>query len=273
VQCARLGVTPLLLDRTGEAGGLVANAWSIENYPGLEPIDGAAYVRRLRAHLNRFGLDVVECDLRAVRRAGDRIVLDTDADSIETRTAILALGTTPRRLELPGSDELFYELRLLLERKPGQAVVVGGGEMAFDHALSLTAGGAAVDLLIRGPGPRTRGRLADLVAREPRISVRCATELLAVTRHGDAFHATVGSAKGKDRLRCDGLLAAVGRRSALLRLGGGLDLSSSGMISTPVPGLFVVGDARLGSLGQVGIAVGDGLQAAMLAIDYLERDQ
>jgi len=165
VQCARLGVTPLLLDQSGEAGGLVANAWSMENYPGLEPLDGAAYVRRLRAHLERFDLKVEKLELQAIREAGGGIVLETDSGAIETKVAILAVGTLPRSLDLPGGEHLIYEVRPLLDRKPERVAVIGGGEMAFDYALSLARAGARVELLVRGTAPRARGRLAGFIAR------------------------------------------------------------------------------------------------------------
>jgi thioredoxin reductase (NADPH) len=258
VQCARLGITPLLLDRTGMAGGLIANAWSMENYPGLEPISGADFVRRLQAHLERFEIEVEKAEVRAVGKAADKILLETDAGSIETEVAILAVGTLPRLLDLPGVD-LFYEVRHLLERKPERALVIGGGEMAFDYALSLAGAGARVELLVRGGAPRARGRLAEFVAKEPRITIRLGTEAKAVLA-------------GREAIVYDGIVVAIGRQSALAGIAGGLDLSPSGVISTPVPGLFVIGDARLGSLGQAGIAIGDGLEAAMQAVEYLDRE-
>jgi len=272
VQCARLGITPLLLDRTGMAGGLIANAWSIENYPGLEPIKGVDYVRRLRAHLERFELKVEKREVQAVRQAGGNILLDSDAGSIGTRVAILAVGTFPHRLDLPVAADLFYEVRHLLERKPERTVVVGGGEMSFDYALSLARSGARVDLLVRGSAPRAKGRLAAFVAREPKIRLRLGAEIVAVRRSGDDLSLTIAVADDHEEIACDGVVVAIGRQSALTGIAGGLDLAPSGVISTPVPGLFVIGDARLGSLGQAGIAVGDGLEAAMQAVDYLERE-
>jgi thioredoxin reductase len=83
---------------------------------------------------------------------------------------------------------------------------------------------------------------------------------------------SVATPDGEREIECDGVVAAIGRRSALSAIEGGLDLSPTGVIFTRVPGLFVIGDARLGSLGQTGIAVGDGLEAAMAAVEFLERE-
>jgi len=35
IQAKRLGLDPFLIDKQGKAGGLTANAYLIENYPGL----------------------------------------------------------------------------------------------------------------------------------------------------------------------------------------------------------------------------------------------
>ena len=39
IQCKRLGLEPLVFDRSGRAGGLIENAYAVENYPGLEEAD------------------------------------------------------------------------------------------------------------------------------------------------------------------------------------------------------------------------------------------
>ncbi len=58
VQCRRLGLSVMLLDRTGEPGGLTRQAWRIENYPGLDPMPGRRFAEHLRAFLERFELEV-----------------------------------------------------------------------------------------------------------------------------------------------------------------------------------------------------------------------
>ncbi|MCK4305944.1 MAG: FAD-dependent oxidoreductase, partial [Candidatus Eisenbacteria sp.] len=59
VQCKRLGISPLLVDRTGNAGGSIANAHLIENYPGLDPLPGPEFAQRLAAHLARHGIPIL----------------------------------------------------------------------------------------------------------------------------------------------------------------------------------------------------------------------
>ncbi len=62
---------------------------------------------------------------------------------------------------------------------------------------------------------------------------------------------------------------AIGRSFATAEMLKGLDVDPQGALSTAIPGIFIVGDARTGGLGQIGMAVGDGLAAAKAAIEIL----
>lgn len=263
VQCARLGFAPLVIDRTGVAGGLIENGFLVENYPGLEsPVPGAIFAGRLREHLSRFGLRVERREVIGISPAdsGPTWILETDGSGIEAGCVIAAAGTVPREAGVAGErdlagDRIFYEVRDLLRRfpSPRRVAVVGGGEAAFDYALSCSAAGARVEILVRGDHPRARGRLPGMVKEAPGVSVRCGFATAALKRRGDGV-AAIGGGES-DEVAADAILIAVGRRPADIveRL-------------TPRPGLFICGDARTGSLGQAGIAVGDGLEAAAAAV-------
>ena len=273
VQCARLGVRPLLVDRRGEAGGLIANAHRVENYPGLErPLSGPELAARLAAHLSRFGLEVTAADVTGVApEAGGFLVRSTDG-RLRTRCVVLAVGTEPVQLGIPGEAALagrllFYEVRDLMLLKPRRVAVIGGGEAAFDYALSLAEAGARVTICVRGGCPGVRGVLAERVAANRAISVRAGASPLAVEERGDSAALLLDCPAGEEELVADAVLAAVGRQSRAPRLLPEGAFTPGGAVETALPGLFVVGDARLGGLGQVGMAVGDGLYAAARLLD------
>lgn len=278
MQCRRLGVEPLLLDRRGMAGGLIENAFSVENYPGLErPLAGAELAARLRAHLVRFGLRVEPGEVTGLAREGDGFRVGGVGGGFWARCVVVAVGTEPKRLGVPGEEalagrRLFYEVRELDGRDAARVVVVGGGEAAFDYALSLAEGGAEVTVCMRSARPAARGLLAERVAARPEVVLRSGLAPVAVEERGEqvVLRACACGRRGREEtLAADAVLVAVGRTSrapALLPEGAG----SGGTVETGLPGLYLVGDARLGGLGQVGIAVGDGLYAAAAAVRLLE---
>lgn len=260
VQCRRLGVTPLLLDEMGIAGGLLANAHRIENYPGLVPMDGPAFVERLAAHLVRFRLEIERGRVRALRPLAEGLLIETDCGEIASGAVILAVGTHPRALDLPGDEQarIFHEVRPLLvaHPEPRRILVIGGGEAACDYALSLAAAGAQVRILVRGSRLRARGRLAQRIAEQEQIVISYGA--VAQEIHSGIVLALADGSRTEE---AEALLVAIGRRSAAPPL----------LPEGPAAGIFVVGDARSGALGQAGIAIGDGLAAAAAAVDLLDK--
>lgn len=266
IQCRRLGLDVALFDRTGGGGGLIANAWRIENEPATGgPIDGPEYVRRMRASLARFGLPVNRADVERVD-PGRRLV--GEGVDCAARAVILATGTAPKAAGLKGESDLagqrlFYDLTGLRARSLERVVIVGGGEAAFDYALSLAAQGALVDIAVRSSRHRANARLAQAVAEHRRIRVQYERQFLQVQPLPGGCRLLPSDADGAGPLEADVVVVAVGRQPDLPR---GLSPASAQL--TIAHGLVIAGDARLGALGQAGIAVGDGLQAAQLAADY-----
>ncbi|MDD4857644.1 MAG: NAD(P)/FAD-dependent oxidoreductase [Candidatus Krumholzibacteria bacterium] len=280
IQCRRLGVIPRLLDRTGAAGGLAENAHCIENYPGMPgAIGGTEFTENLRAHLARFDIAVEGTEVTGIARNGKGFSVRHGSGELSARAVILASGTVPRRAHIAGEEELdgvhvFYDVVSLLRRRgrPRDVVVVGGGEAACDYALTLASIGAAVLLVVRSDRLKARGRLAHAVQQTPAIRVSYGT---AVERISTSPLLTVclrsTVEEGATEHNPGALLVAVGRDSAAPRLLAPLGVTAAEGIAGTIPGLFVVGDARIGSLGQIGMAVGDGIRAAAASAALMEN--
>jgi thioredoxin reductase/nicotinamidase-related amidase len=297
VQCKRLGLGVMLMDRTGKPGGLTVNAFEIENYPGLaHPVTGPDFAARLARQLTRFKVrvhrDTVQqirpdiCDSRtgSVSPGADsswRVV--TGSGVLQARCVVVACGTTPRPLSFIGRETveqaecLFYEVAPLLQKwKGGRVLIVGGGEASFDYSLSIARSNGTATILCRNSIPRVRGRLAELAKREPRIRLLTSSELIRVQSDRDGLKGEIGPHIGDSGCcvrvavhRFDVMLVAIGRQSLLPTVLPDSLLRGDNL--TPAPGLFICGDARLGSLGQAGIATGDGLFAAQQMVRLLGR--
>lgn len=274
IQCQRLGVSPCLLDRDGQAGGLIANAFRIENLAGVAPCDGPGMAQRFRESLSRFNLAVERAAVERVGHASTGLLVEGSMGLVAANAVILAPGTRPLSLDMPGISgahtRVFFEVRDLLRQvaRPDSVLVIGGGEAAFDYALSLAAAGASVTVVLRSGSPRACRRLVDAVAGEPAITVRSGTMPRTFAEGPASVTLEVDTPEGEVCLRAEGLLVAIGRVSRVPDL---LDLDFGNSRSTeilPFPDapLFIVGDARHGGLGQLAIALGDGVAAAALAV-------
>ena len=291
VQCLRMGIRPLLLDQSGTCGGLIENAFLIENYPGLEqPIEGLCFVRRLGIHLARFGITVDQAKISHIKQCSDRFKLISGTGEFYSRSVIIAVGTTPRRMTTIDknyfSHRCFYEVRELFLKTPeslddAKVVIIGGGEAGFDYARSLAKRGFLVTILIRGNEPKVLGQLRNAVEDNQRITIktRCSIQSVSPIKNSSKSGTVSGLCLKISNIPdnrvvveyTDFLLAAIGRQSALKTIElEFLNPDQKLLITEPdiVPGFFVAGDARHGGLGQVGMAVGDGLWAAAKAADY-----
>ena len=239
VQLKRLGVEPYLIDKKGVAGGLVENAYCIENYSGVEaPIKGIVFVERIRSKLSSLNMGTVNFDVKKITlENGYKKISDDNNNSILAKEIIMAVGTVPNKYidAVIPENKLFYDLVSLkasnLFNDVKSVSVIGGGEAALDYALSLSELGKDVTIYVRSNKLKAAKRLIDLV----RINNRITTKYNSVVDRGEL------------------LLAAIGRKTAV----DNIDVAP-GTIDNDL----IIGDARLGGLGQVGIAVGDGLMAA-----------
>ena len=281
VQCARLGVMSRLIDRTGKPGGLLSNAWSIENYPGVEPTDGRDMVVHLQGFLDRFDIAIDRKVVETVSCQGEHYLIGTIDEEILARTVIVATGTRPKLLNVPGVEglqgkKLWYEITDLLElmdleHGPEDVAVIGGSEAALDYSLSLAGAGARVTLLVRGAVFRACRRLIEAVEASQMITPLFGAEVERLESTEGGVSVRYSLPEEETTLECRSVVAALGRDASIPDLPGEYHGEGRSSIYSAHQGLFIVGDARLGALGQAGIAVGDGLEAAMAAVSVVEK--
>jgi len=281
VQLRRSGFSPLLFER-GSVGGLLRNANLVENYPGFPGgITGEALCRLLEQHLGQAGVRVIKDEVVDAATATEGYALKTRSGrTLTARTLVVATGTRPLTGLLKEPDALrgkgiFYEAAdVAVEREGMRVLIVGGGDAAFDYALNLARRGAAVTIVRRGE-PRCLPLLRERAAGHPAIDELAGATVLAMEEAGAGGAGTgvrvrIADAEGVRELDARALLIACGREpeNALLHR-----LARSGKIANHLsPDLYAGGDVTRGLFRQAGIAVGDGLLAAMAAARFLRGE-
>jgi thioredoxin reductase (NADPH) len=207
------------------------------------------------------------------------------ADPLEVAVGavIVATGTAPRKLGVPGEDELEGKGLSRCASCDGPlfrdrlVAMVGAGDSALLETLELTGHGVQVVLVHPGEtfaGQETYGRR---VRESPAVEVKHGTVVEEIVGNGAVEGLRVRDvASGESStLPVAAVFVHVGRVPNTGFLEGVVDLDEHGRVPTDasmctaLPGLLAAGDVRVDSAGQAITAAGDGATAAIAAHRYL----
>ena len=280
----------ILIEKKG-IGGQMMSTDTVENYLGFpEEISSFELVAKMQQHAEKFSKnEIVYDEVIKVENIKDEVkkVITADGKTYETKTIILAMGGSSKKLGTKGEDTFagrgvsycatcdgaFYRNKTV--------AVVGGGNSAFDEAYFLTRFVNKIYLVHRRKEFRA----------EP-INVKHLTDTGKVEYVLDSVideicgDGKVNSIKIKNVLDgsmhdqpIDGVFVFVGQEPSTHFLKDtGLELKETGHIvtnmstmETNIPGVFACGDSILKPVRQVANAVGEGAVAAMSVTHYLNK--
>lgn len=197
-------------------------------------------------HLKTMDVDVIHMEVRKVELAPEGFIIDGEMFT----HLILATGSIPKKLDIPGA---LYYLEPERSVKGEELLIIGSGDLAFDNAVRASVSGISVTVLMRGE-PRANESLF-MEARSLGVKEIVGDEM-EIGFDGEFYR--FGSKK------YDRVAVFIGRtpnRELTEHLG---DLKVElPHFSTSIKGLYIVGDAALGTFSQTALASGSGLAAAM----------
>src|SRR4051794_18184043 len=283
---AREGLDTLVVERGG-VGGQAGVTERLDNFPGFpEGVSGAEFADRLRAQAERFGVEILTAQQVTGLRGEGRYKCVTTGDGEDYRAAavLLALGSTYRRLGVPGEEDFigagvhfcatcdgaFYRGKKVL--------VVGGGNSAGEEGVFLPRFADHVTIVTRDDALPASKVVQEKVAESPQIDV--VTNASPAEFKGDSRLRSVvlrDTASGDEReITPDGVFVFIGLSPNSELVQGLLQLDEFGFIQTDIglqtsmPGVFAAGDVRAGSTKQAASAAGEGAAVALSIRRYLE---
>ncbi len=290
----RGGLERVVMYEKGMPGGAITQSSEVENYPGIKDVvSGMDLMASWPEQCMRFGLkhEMVEV-VRVSRPEGLCFQVELgDGTSVTAKSVIVATGGTPRKAGFKGEEEFLGRGVSTCATCDGffyrdkEVAVVGGGDTALEEALFLANICSKVYLIHR----RDEFRAAPSTVRrvEENGKIELITDTVVEEVYGDAMGVQGLKLKRKSDgkpidLPVPGVFVFVGYdvNNGVLRQENGAflcDVNEWGEVvvdlamKTSEEGLFAAGDVRIMAPKQVVCAAGDGANAAIGAIAYVEH--
>lgn len=266
-------------------GGQMTQTEKIENYPGVEDYLGMKISSNMERQAKEFGVEFFLEEVIALKLEGKEKEVKTSSKSYFSKTIILAMGSTPRKLGLAREDDfsgrgLGYCATCDGAFYAGLPVyIVGGGDSAFDEGLYLSNMVDHVYIMYRKETPRAANSLIKRVEEKDNMTIMLNT--IVTSLDGDMLlnKMTIKNTKTGQEQVIEGnfgLFVFIGNDpnseiiADQLELVGGY-VSTNESMETSLPGVYAVGDLRDKKVRQVATAVGDGAIAGLSAGKYVDN--
>jgi thioredoxin reductase (NADPH) len=292
-------------------GGQAGVTTRVDNYLGFPAgLSGADFAHRALAQAKRLGVEWCSAKVATTllpRLGAHRVVLD-GGQAVVGRAVLIATGMTWRRLDAPGAAELVnagvYYGASAADAKDAageDVVVVGSGDAAAVAVLRFAEHARSVTMVVAEPSlsqAALSDRFAQAVAKHPRVTVRCGSQVGEVRGYGRLEKVVLldAATAGTDLVPAGGLYVLIGMvpfsdwvRDIVARDEFGFVLTDSEMVLRPelmpaawplerpplltetsVPGVFAAGDVRAGTVKRISSAIGQGAVAVAAVSHYLD---
>lgn len=303
------GLKTVLIEREAP-GGQAGMSSRIENYLGFPAgLSGQDLARRALTQAQRFGVELLNPqEVVSLREAGPaRIVTLADGSELSGKTVLITTGVSYRTLNVPGVTELtgagiYYGAGMTeaLSSKGEDVYIIGGANSAGQAAVYFARYARQVTMLVRGDSltATMSHYLIERLKQTPNILVETSVEVAEACGTSRLESLVLQHAKTRDRrtVPAQSLFILIGASphtdwlgESLLRdeygfILSGPDLLRDGclppnwplqrppyLFETSVPGIFVAGDARHGSIKRVASGVGEGTIAEKMIERYLDE--
>ena len=268
-------------------GGQVLDTTAVENWLGDNRIGGEALMRRYEGHVREHEVPITGgVRIEKVLPGDVKTVHASNGLVYRARALILATGTRPRKLGIPGETELsghgvsycaicdgsFFQGR--------DVAVAGGGNAAVGAAIDLARIARSVKLVQRST-LRADKVLVDRLSAMPNVEILLWTRIQEIEGDHDVSGIRVQDANtGEERhIAVDGVFIEIGHNARSDFLADLLETTSHGEIvvgesgQTNIPGIFAAGDVTTVPYKQIVIAAADGARAALKATEWLNRSR
>jgi thioredoxin reductase (NADPH) len=285
IYAMRAAMKTVLVEK-GAPGGQVNLSDEVENYPGFEHISGAELSMKFSEHARSYGLEEQYEEVVAIEPGLEyHTVKLGNGKDLTAHAVILATGGSPRKLDIPGEDELYGKGVSYCAVCDGfffkgkEVIVVGGGDSACEEALYLAKLASKVYLVHRRDALRASMILQQRVKEDCNIEILWNCVVTEIKAADDGVSGVIledTQTQEQREMPIDGVFIFVGFKPNNQLVPAGTRMNADGFVMTDdkcetnTPGVYAIGDLRERYARQIVLAAGDGCLAALAAAHYVE---
>jgi len=267
-----------------EPGGMAAEAYKIENYPGFKSVSGMELMNKFKEQITGL-VDIKQEKVIELKKDGN-FVITTKEGVYKSKAIIIASGTKRRKLNIKGEKEFLgkgvsycatCDAAFFRDKVVG---VVGGNDAAAMSALLLSEYAKKVFIIYRKEKIRAEPLKVSQLEKNKNITIINNTNIISVNGDKMMNSVTLDKEFNKSKeLALDGLFIEIGSiPSTVLTKKLGIELDEKGYINvdpaqkTNVDGFYAAGDITTNSnkFRQIVTAASEGAVAANSVYEFLK---
>jgi thioredoxin reductase (NADPH) len=264
-------------------GGQIALTSEIENYPGIDMINGFDLGQAMQQQAEKYGAEMAYVGVTSVEPQEGGHLVRTDDGDFMAKAVIVTAGADYNKLDVPGEarlvghgvsycgtcDAAFF--------KEQEVAVVGGGDAAMDEGLFVSRYASKVHVIHRRDSLRASAVLQERAFANEKMNFIWDTVVDSIDGESDVASVHLRNLKSGEEqdFPVDGIFIFIGQTPNSGFIEGLLETDNGGHVivnewmETNVPGIFAAGDIRNNSARQVVASAGDGATAAIRADHYI----
>lgn len=270
-----------------DIGGEMALSGVVENYPGFPETNGVALTEKFKEHMEKYEIQPINDKVIALEKNNSIFTVKTEKNSYQTKTVIIATGSHPKKLNIPGEEKLYHkgvsycsvcDLPLF---KNKTVAIIGGGNSANEAGIMASKICQKTYVITKNSQMKGDKVLIEELKSKPNVEI--IYNALTQEIYGDEFvkglkYLETTNNEIKD-LNVDGVFIHIGLKpnsdfvpdewQVKNEYG---EIIVDQLCHTKIPGLFAAGDVTNIPHKQIGIAVGQGIIAALEVNRYLNSN-
>jgi len=258
----------------------------IQNWPGLNEISGPDLMSNFKNHLKNLDIKIKESTIKEINKKDNIFKVKTKKEEYESKTVVIASGSDPRPLEVPGEKEYIGKGVSYCAICDGSVyqdenvAVVGGGDAGLETALYLKDIANKIYILEFMNELKAKDSLKETIKNLDNTEVLTGVKLKEIK--GDKFVSSIiyqeRKGKAEKELEVEGVFVQIGYQPATAFVNKLVDFNKKDEIkvdpwtgATKTKGLYAAGDVTNVKYNQLIIAAGMGATAALSVFHYLNE--